>query len=298
MLVACALCACQSLADDDKKIYNVVRPGMVRISYGENVGTNADHEIGSYRWTVRDPFHMDQTEITLKQWREVKKWATERSDIKDNATREFFKYEFDNNEFGKADDHPVVGVSWLDCVKWCNARSEMEGLVPCYTIGGSVLRGKSNSAPDCNNNASGYRLPTVQERNYAARGGLIGKRFPWGETISHENANYFSAEGIKDKDGKEYDTCKTRGCHPAHAKDPFPYTNPVKAFAPNNYGLYGMAGNVSEWLCAPKGASRCTAGGSWDSDASGLRNDLTFTHDSPGERSDTIGFRTVRNAGR
>ncbi len=295
-LIFC-LAAFSATAAESKTAYNVVRPGMVRISYGENVGTNEDREIGSYRWSVKIPFHMDQTEITLKQWRDVKKWATERTDIKDATVRGFFRYEFDNRESGKGDDHPVVGVSWFDCVKWCNARSEMEGLTPCYTIGGAVLRGKCDGSPDCNMNASGYRLPSVQERSYAARGGLVGKRYPWGDIITHENANYFSAENIKNEAGTVYDNSKTRGCHPAYAKSNFPYTNPVKAFAPNAFGLYGMAGNVSEWLWAPKGASRTTAGGSWDTDASGLRNDLVFTHDSPGERTDTIGFRTVRIAG-
>ena len=39
---------------------------------------------------------------------------------------------------GKAANHPVQTITWYDMVKWCNARSEMEGWTPCYTLSAAV----------------------------------------------------------------------------------------------------------------------------------------------------------------
>ncbi len=253
-----------------------VREGMLRIPSGVNTGTDPD--FGAYTLTVSEPFHMDATEITWAKWREVRDWA-----ITNN-------YDLIDVGGGKADNHPVQRVSWYECVKWCNARSEMEGLTPCYTVGGIICR-MGEGLPDCAFTVSGYRLPTVAEWEYAARGGLSGKRFPWGDSITHVQANYYSW------DGYAYDEGPSRGCHPNYKDTSYPYTSPVASFAPNGYGLYDMAGNVWEWCWAPKGSSRCIRGGSWDSDASGLRCGYRNVNDGPHDRGDYGGFRTVRRAG-
>ncbi len=148
------------------------------------------------------------------------------------------------------------------------------------------------------------RLPRTREE--AARGGLSGKRFPWGDTISHSQANYYSDASYS------YDISPTRGYHPAYQNGDYPYTSPVGSFAPNGYGLYDMAGNVWEWCwdwwgdsnystspgTDPKGPStgsypyRVLRGGCWVSYAWRCRAALRDSR-PPGDANDITGFRSV-----
>ena len=126
---------------------------------------------------------------------------------------------------------PMVCVSWYGSVAYCNWRSQQAGREQCYNL----------ATWNCDFSKNGYRLATEAEWEYAARGGLSGQRFPWGDTITHSQANYHSRTIYA------YDVSPTRGYHPTWNDGIYPYTSPVGSFAANDYSLYDMTGNVWEW---------------------------------------------------
>jgi formylglycine-generating enzyme required for sulfatase activity len=128
---------------------------------------------------------------------------------------------------------PVVEVSWYGAVAYCNWRSSEEGFETCYDI--------NDPNWECDFSKHGYRLPTEAEWEYAARGGLAAKRFPWGDTITHSQANYYSSSSYS------YDISPTEGFHPTWNDGIEPYTSPTGSFYDNGLRTYDMAGNVWEW---------------------------------------------------
>jgi formylglycine-generating enzyme required for sulfatase activity len=205
-------------------------------SMGDGFGDLGADEAPVHMATV-SAFYMDRTEVSKVLWDIIYAWATNNG------------YSFAANVgLAKAPTHPVEYVNWYDAVKWCNARSQLEGLTPCYytneSLTGVYRAGQvtiSNSF--VNWAADGYRLPTEAEWERAARGGAAGMRFPWSDTnvISHSRANYKSGTGYA------YDVSPTIGYHPAFSNAPPPYTSPCGYFATNGFGLCDMAGNVWEW---------------------------------------------------
>ena len=280
-------------------IADTTSPVMALIPAGSFLMGDAFSEGGSDERPVHtvnvSAFYMDKYEVTKALWDEVANWAAANGYDISAASAD-----------GKAANHPAYNLTWYEAVKWSNARSQKEGLTPCYTVGGVVMR-TGTSDPDCNFLASGYRLPTEAEWEKAARGGLSGKRFPWGDTIKHSEANYYSDAFFS------YDVSRTRWYHPTYATGSQPYSSPVGSFAPNAYGLYDMAGNMSEWCWdwwdwysssyyasspssdprgATSGSARVRRGGSWGSNASNTR---TAGRD-PGYVSSGLGFRCVRSS--
>ena len=211
------------------------------------------------REVTLNSFFLATTETTFSDWRTVRTWALSNG------------YTFDNPGNTKGPKHPVHSVNWFDVLKWCNAKSQMNGRVPCYKLGAEVFK-TGRTIPSCDWRANGYRLPTEAEWERAARAGLSGNNFPWGNDITHAQANFFSDSRFF------FDTSTTRGYHSLYNVGKVPYTNPVGSFP--SYGkLKDMAGNVDEWCWdrfgvytdapvinprgAPNGNYRVFRGGSW-----------------------------------
>ncbi len=246
-------------------------------------------------------FFIGKYEISRGVWDEVAAWAIS-PDRGDNA------YAFGTVGASKGATHPVQSVHWRDAVRWCNARSEKEGLTPVYRVGGQIFRTGSPSDLDdivCDWSANGYRLPTEAEWEAAGRGGVAGQRFPGGDTLSHAAANYRAGSFA-------YDTTGYLGLHPTYEVGVQPYTAPVGSFAPTGGGLYDMAGNVGEfcwdWFddypegpatnprgpaSAPHATTKVVRGGTWTNATNWSRVSARMQRVGGGALN-TIGFRVVR----
>jgi formylglycine-generating enzyme len=205
------------------------------------------------------------------------------------------KYEVTQREYGemmgsnpsqfKGDDLPVENVSWLEAVQYCNARSAREGLTPAYSI-----RGQNVS---WNRKATGYRLPTEAEWEYACRAGTTTP-FSTGANITTDQANYYGTYPYENIPRGEYRQ----------------KTVPARSFTPNPWGLYNVHGNVWEWCWdwygsygsgnqtdpagATSGTFRVYRGGGWNDFGRHLRSAYRAAS-PPSNRVGNLGFRLARN---
>jgi formylglycine-generating enzyme required for sulfatase activity len=266
-------------------------PGMVLIpagsfTMGDCMGDGVSGDELPLHTVCVSAFYMEKYLVTSNLWLTVTAWNGGNG----------YSYETNAGSYGtnagsgKASGHPVVWVRWYDVVKWCNARSEKEGLTPCYYTNAELttVYKTERVAPYVNWSANGYRLPTEAEWEKAARGGASGHRFPWSDadTIDWSRANYPA-----DPRRYSYDVNPTSGFHPTFYDGVSPFTSPVGYFAPNGYGLYDMAGNVCEWCWD-------WYDGSWYSNAGATQSDTRGPASSPyGARVDRGGSHNIEAGG-
>ncbi len=189
------------------------------------------------------------------------------------------------------DEYPVVGVDWKQASAFCIWRTQLLN---------NFLQSKGE--PIVNN----YRLPTEAEWEYAARGGLEHAIYPWGGMYTRNDKGCFLAN-FKPLRGR-------------YGDDGGMTTMSTGSYAPNDYGLYDMAGNVSEWTASAFDESAYTfthdfnptykynalpddphvmkrkviRGGSWKDIGYFLQNG-TRTYEYQDSAKSFIGFRCVRD---
>ena len=197
--------------------------------------------------------------------------------LKTEVTQEFYEFVMGENPsfFGGEKNLPVERVSWYGAVVFCNKLSEKKGLEPVYSVDGETDASKWKdkfSDIACNEKANGYRLPTVEEWQYAAKG---GQEFKYSGSDNLDEVGWY--------DGNSGDK-----------------TNPVAQKKPNGYGLYDMSGNVWEWCWdsySYYGDSRYGCGGSWSHDADFCEVGSRRWYDA-NNTYDYLGFRIVRSTGK
>ncbi len=231
---------------------------------------------------LRRDFHMQATEVTQGQWLAV-------MDTKPSY-------------FSTCGDAcPVERVTWWEALAYANALSRKEGLEACYDLGactgdlGGGCPASENEGRWCRDafscssvtfkglDCEGYRLPTEAEWEYAARAGTTGRHH---DGKSSPDAVAWYKENAGDR------------------------THQVAQKEANHWGLYDMHGNVWEWVWdrsnsypslkitdpigAASGVGRAVRGGSWSSEADGVRAASRYAF-PPGDRIIAIGFRLCRS---
>jgi|GEM_PF-6116492 len=252
-----------------------VDDGMVAIEGGYSPPMSTFGEL------VVSSFQIGRHEVTWGQWKQVRDWAAANG------------YDIGAAGEGCEDDHPVARVNWYEVVKWCNARSEKEGLTPAYLVDGSVYRtGEFSENADAVTwafFANGYRLPTAAEWEFAARGGNKSQGY------HHSGSSHLDLVG--------WNLGNSMGAACQTWPDSVSWSDigtwPVGQKQANELGLYDMSGNVWEWCWnrARHGSSdRIIRGGSIGTD-SHINSTITMWRGrNPGEGNSAFGFRLARTA--
>jgi formylglycine-generating enzyme required for sulfatase activity len=232
---------------------------------------------------ISSPFDFLHTHI-INIYPDETSWV---NDFKNAYNEPYLKQYFNHPGY---DDYPVVGISWEQANAFCLWRTD-------YYKKSSNLPAGLVIEP--------FRLPTEGEWEYAARAGKSENKYPWSDASLQNEKGCFMAN-FKPGDGN-------------YTEDGHLVTARVSTFAPNEFGLYDMAGNVAEWtssIYTEAGQSqvndlnpdlhynaakedpyamkkKVVRGGSWKDVAQFIRSDMrTFEYQN--ETRSYIGFRCVR----
>ena len=174
-------------------------------------------------------------------------------------------------------NYPVENVSWYDAIYFCNKLSKKNGLQPVYAVDGETSVRKWDYEPYNDDEiygeitqdifADGYRLPTVEEWLYAAKG---GKNYRYSGSYDIDKVAWY--------EGNSNDVV-----HPVAQKNS------------NGYGLYDMSGNVMEWCWDSNGNERYYCGSYYGDYSKSCKLDEGLFHDYADFRDNSIGFRIVRS---
>jgi formylglycine-generating enzyme required for sulfatase activity len=170
-------------------------------------------------------------------------------------------------------------VSWYDAVKWCNAKSEMERVVPVYQLKGKTYKSgacseKGGDTIKQTTSAKGYRLPTDGEWEWAARGGKKSKGYTYsGSNEANAVAWFMGNSGQK--------------------------LQPTGQKLSNEIGLCDMSGNAWEWCWDLQGSTRLVRGSSFYRPVArcGVADHNNWIPWHTCQRCNEFGFRLARSSG-
>ncbi len=225
-------------------------------------------------------FQIGKYEVTWGEWKAVRAWATANG------------YDLAGSGAGSDDDHPVWNLSLVEMAAWCNAKSERDGLTPAYWI--STTNGSSGTVWRSRNAdgvsqlrylgaASGYRLPLIEEWEWAARGGANSMGYMFSGSNDPNEVGWF----FENSSGALIDMYRGRG------------TWPVGRKKPNELGLYDMSGNVSESCWSPPADYRAPGVARFGTDFTLFAGDIAaygaFMSQGHGGNRGFDGFRLARS---
>ena len=196
--------------------------------------------------------------------------------------------------YGVGSNYPVYYVSWFNAIEYCNRRSVLEGLTPCYSYStygtnpddwpsGWNTSYSNHTNVSCNWSANGYRLPTEMEWMFAAKGGNQSQGYTYSGSNDLNAVGWYSSNSSS--------------------------TTHVGTKAANELGTFDMSGNVYEWVWdiygdytsgsqnnptgANSGSSRVVRGGGWNGFANLCTVSIRYGSYATSSNAD-VGFRCVR----